>query len=215
MKAKSSDYIQLQNIYKSKARQDVAEVYARVQELDAQLQRPVKTPQKEVEAFCKSAAYVKLVRGRSPHLAKTAMSWEDRAGFAANNLTNPDSLILLYIAFLAYDKCIASENTMNVHNQIDSKIEQVTMYAFDILKNLLKEAGETIDEPEHTEVKETLTKHIDELVRADGGELHNIAAATGGMVAQEVIKVITKQYVPVDNTCLFDGINSKTSVLKL
>jgi len=52
-------------------------------------------------------------------------------------------------------------------------------------------------------------------VRAGGGELHNIAAATGGMVAQEVIKVITKQYVPVDNTCLFDGIASKTSVLRL
>jgi len=215
MKAKSADYIQLQNIYKSKARQDVAEVYARVQELDARLQRSIKTPQNEVEAFCKSAAYVKLVRGRPPHLAKTFLSWDDRAGFAANNLTNPDSLTLLYIAFLAYDNFIASQDTTNGHSQNESKIEQVTTHAFEILKNLLKEAGETIDEPEHTEVKETLTKHIDELVRADGGELHNIAAATGGMVAQEVIKVITKQYVPVDNTCLFDGINSKTSVLKL
>ena len=52
-------------------------------------------------------------------------------------------------------------------------------------------------------------------MRAGGGELHNIAAAAGGMVAQEVIKVITKQYVPVDNTCFFDGIASKTSVLRL
>jgi amyloid beta precursor protein binding protein 1 len=33
-------------------------------------------------------------------------------------------------------------------------------------------------------------------------------------VSQEVIKVITKQYVPVDNTCIFDGVRSKTSVLK-
>jgi len=52
-------------------------------------------------------------------------------------------------------------------------------------------------------------------VRANGGELHNIAAATGGMVAQEVIKVITKQYIPVDNTCIFDGIQSRSSVLRL
>lgn len=52
-------------------------------------------------------------------------------------------------------------------------------------------------------------------VRAGGGELHNIAAATGGMIAQEVIKVITKQYIPVDNTCVFDGITSRTSVLRL
>lgn len=215
MKAKSADYIQLQNIYKNKARQDVAEVYARVEELDEQLQRPTETPQKEVEAFCKSAAYVKLVRGRSPHLVRPSLSWEDRARYAANDLTNPDSLILLYIAFIASDRYVAAHGTTNGHTQSDSKIEQITTIAFDILKELLREADETIDEPEHTEVKQTLGKHIDELVRADGGELHNIAAATGGMVAQEVIKVITKQYVPVDNTCLFDGISSKSSVLKL
>lgn len=35
------------------------------------------------------------------------------------------------------------------------------------------------------------------------------------MVAQEVIKVITKQYVPVDNTCVWDGVASKTSLLKV
>ncbi len=52
-------------------------------------------------------------------------------------------------------------------------------------------------------------------VRAAGGELHNIAALTGGLVAQEAIKIITKQYVPVDNTCLFDGVFSKTSVIRV
>lgn len=45
--------------------------------------------------------------------------------------------------------------------------------------------------------------------------MHNIAAVTGGLVAQEVIKAITKQYIPVDNTCVFDGIVSKTSVLRI
>jgi amyloid beta precursor protein binding protein 1 len=51
--------------------------------------------------------------------------------------------------------------------------------------------------------------------RAGGGELHNISSLAGGLVAQEVIKVITKQYIPVDNTCLFDGIKSVASVLKV
>jgi NEDD8-activating enzyme E1 regulatory subunit len=51
--------------------------------------------------------------------------------------------------------------------------------------------------------------------RAGGAELHNIAALAGGLVAQEVIKAITKQYIPVDNTCLFDGVKSSTSVLRL
>lgn len=54
-----------------------------------------------------------------------------------------------------------------------------------------------------------------EVARARGAELHNISALTGGMVAQEIIKIITKQYTPVDNTCVFDGISSKSQVFKL
>ena len=54
-----------------------------------------------------------------------------------------------------------------------------------------------------------------ELARTGGGELHNISALTGGMVAQEMIKIITKQYVPIDNTCIFDGITSRCQILRL
>ena len=54
-----------------------------------------------------------------------------------------------------------------------------------------------------------------EVARSKGGELHNISALTGGMVAQEIIKIITKQYIPIDNTCIFDGISSRTQVLRI
>lgn len=54
-----------------------------------------------------------------------------------------------------------------------------------------------------------------EVARAGGGELHNISALTGGMAAQEMIKIITKQYIPVDDTCIFDGISSRCQVLRL
>ncbi len=54
-----------------------------------------------------------------------------------------------------------------------------------------------------------------EVARAGGGELHNISALTGGMVAQEAIKIITKQYIPIDNTCIFDGISSRCQVFRL
>jgi NEDD8-activating enzyme E1 regulatory subunit len=60
-----------------------------------------------------------------------------------------------------------------------------------------------------------LEQAAQEVARAAGGELHNISAVTGGMVAQELIKIITKQYVPIDNTCIFDGIGSRCQVLRL
>jgi amyloid beta precursor protein binding protein 1 len=59
-----------------------------------------------------------------------------------------------------------------------------------------------------------IIKAAKEVARAKGGELHNISAMTGGMVAQEVIKIITKQYIPIDNTCILDGITSRTQVLR-
>ena len=81
MKARSADYIQLQNVYKSKARQDLAEVLATVRSLEKQLGRAVAIDEKEVEAFCKNAAHIKLVRGRPFHvvLPGERIRWGDRA----------------------------------------------------------------------------------------------------------------------------------------
>lgn len=65
------------------------------------------------------------------------------------------------------------------------------------------------------EKQERFRQTAQEVSRAAGGELHNVSAVTGGMVAQEMIKIITKQYVPIDNTCMFDGIESRCQVLRL
>lgn len=65
MKAQSTVYVRLQNIYKAKARQDVAEVleiirsHAHNKEINAA----------EVETFCKNAAFVKLIHGTSSPVA--------------------------------------------------------------------------------------------------------------------------------------------------
>jgi NEDD8-activating enzyme E1 regulatory subunit len=56
---------------------------------------------------------------------------------------------------------------------------------------------------------------INSSIRAGGGELHNIASLVGGLVAQEAIKLITRQYIPSDNTCVFDGITSSSNVWSL
>jgi amyloid beta precursor protein binding protein 1 len=77
----------------------------------------------------------------------------------------------------------------------------------DIVSKISKEIPEAGSNP-------NVIKAAEEVARAKGGELHNISAMTGGMVAQEVIKLITKQYIPIDNTCILDGITSRTQVLR-
>jgi NEDD8-activating enzyme E1 regulatory subunit len=62
---------------------------------------------------------------------------------------------------------------------------------------------------------EAVNNAFAEVDRVGRRELHNISSLTGGVVAQEAIKIITRQYVPVDNTCIFDGIKGTTLVLML
>jgi amyloid beta precursor protein binding protein 1 len=47
------------------------------------------------------------------------------------------------------------------------------------------------------------------MVRYGGCELHTIASVVGGVGAQEVTKVLMKQFVPMNGTFLFNGINGK------
>jgi NEDD8-activating enzyme E1 regulatory subunit len=50
-------------------------------------------------------------------------------------------------------------------------------------------------------------------VRAPTADLPNVAAFLGGMVAQEAIKMITRQYIPVNGYCVIDLVDTWTGVL--
>ncbi|KAK0277481.1 hypothetical protein LTR35_009883 [Friedmanniomyces endolithicus] len=232
MKAQSADYIALQNIYKSKARDDCAEVVASVRELEKQTGRSPKqaVDEKEIENFCKGAAHIHLVRGRPFQIAHAgqAITFGDRAKAMAMELTMPESLIGLHVAFLAWDEYVATHSTPASEgggvglkvpgsgaDDFGTDTQRVTGIAQKIVDCLIKEAGTFVEDPEYSETKNRVGNFCMEIVRAGGGELHNIASLTGGLLAQEVIKVITRQYIPVDNTCLFDGVASRTQVLRI
>jgi len=53
-----------------------------------------------------------------------------------------------------------------------------------------------------------------EITRYGASEIHTTAAFIGGVAAQEVIKILTKQYVPLNNTFIFNGIFGSCSVIK-
>ena len=57
--------------------------------------------------------------------------------------------------------------------------------------------------------------YIHEVCRYGGAELHAMAAFMGGCAAQEAIKILTEQYIPVDNLFLFNTMTSKTTQLKI
>lgn len=53
-----------------------------------------------------------------------------------------------------------------------------------------------------------------ELTRYAHAEIHTIASVVGGVASQEAVKLITGQYVPLDNTYVFNGIASVGGVYR-
>jgi amyloid beta precursor protein binding protein 1 len=202
MKAQSSVYVQLQNIYKAKARQDVAEVFETVRS-HAHGKDILVT---EVEAFCKNAAFIKLIHGAKSvpknmqevagmlgpihrwNPANKSKAQEFESDQNAPSLM-PFSLLPIYLSLNATSH-MPSATSSDILSTISKTIPNAS-------SNL------------------RLADAAAEVARAKGGELHTISALTGGMVSQEVIKIITKQYVPIDNTCIFDGITSRTQILRI
>lgn len=212
MKAQSADYIQLQNIYKAKARKDLAEVTDKVRATEAELMRDKSIDEREIEAFCKGAAAVKLIQGRPIKVAQapTKLDWADTAKALCRELNDEASPFFLYIGFLAYD--YTRSERRDAKGEHCSSSEPMVSYCNDTIQRLQSQAGLEVD---FESAMSTVEKVVAELDRAGGGELHNISALTGGIIAQEVIKVITKQYIPFDNTCVFDGIASKAGVFRV
>ena len=57
--------------------------------------------------------------------------------------------------------------------------------------------------------------HAEEMVRYGGCEMHTIAAIVGGVASQEIVKLITHQFVPLNNTYIFNGISGEAAVFEL
>ncbi|KAJ5356947.1 Molybdenum cofactor biosynthesis MoeB [Penicillium concentricum] len=212
MKAQSADYVSLQNIYKAKARQDIEEVTATVRQLESQLRRQTPAiPDREIEVFCKNAAHIKVVLGRDiPQISIDSDASTLKT--IRNRLSDPDTLIPIFIATQILDSVVdeiqssRSEEERSVDNDAlwNSHTER-------ILALLTAADGSAVCQ----EARAQIARAIKELRRAEGGELHNISSLTGGLVAQEALKVITRQYGPLDNTCVFDGARSKSEMYRL
>ena len=51
--------------------------------------------------------------------------------------------------------------------------------------------------------------------RYGASELHSIASYMGGVAAQEVIKVLTGQFVPINNTLIYNGFMQTSTTVQL
>lgn len=58
-------------------------------------------------------------------------------------------------------------------------------------------------------------KYIREILRFGTSKLHNISAYLGGAAAQECIKLLISQYLPINHTFVYDGIHGRGQCFNL
>lgn len=58
-------------------------------------------------------------------------------------------------------------------------------------------------------------KHAAEVTRYGAGELHAVAALIAGVASQEAVKLIARQFIPLNNTFVYNGINGTAATMAL
>nr|GEY25676.1 NEDD8-activating enzyme E1 regulatory subunit AXR1-like [Tanacetum cinerariifolium]GEY38829.1 NEDD8-activating enzyme E1 regulatory subunit AXR1-like [Tanacetum cinerariifolium] len=197
-------YINLQKLYQAKAEADFLVVEQRVRDILKKVGRdPYSISKAVIKSFCKNARKLTVCRYRpveeefnSPVLPEMQKYLTDEEYSVA---------VGFYILLRAVDRFAANYNTFpgQFDGAMDEEISRLKTTAVSLLNDLGCNGS-------------TLTEDlINEMCRYGAAELHAVAAYVGGVASQEIIKLITKQFVPMTGTFIFNGIDLKSQLLSL
>ncbi|XP_022646491.1 NEDD8-activating enzyme E1 regulatory subunit-like isoform X2 [Varroa destructor] len=205
MVSDTDSYVELANIYKREADAHVEEVWKMVGDLITELGKPQNTIcEQDVRLLCKNAHTLAVIRTRpifeeleTPNAQYVSQKLQD-----TSLVEEPD--IIYYILLRAVDRFYEEFRRYPgfFRDELETDIHKLKA----IFSRLVQEWGVG-----------PLSKDdlIHEMCRFGASELHTIASVMGGCAAQEVIKIITHQYVPINNTYVFNGITCTSETYEL
>ncbi|XP_060084500.1 NEDD8-activating enzyme E1 regulatory subunit-like isoform X2 [Ylistrum balloti] len=204
MTADSERYIQLQQVYRDQAAHDVSVVTNKVHNLVQTLGRDPGISEQDIRLFCKNAAFLRVVRCRSleeEYNSATARSQEIESHIADED---SDDEVVFYVLLRAVDRFYEEFNRFPgcYNDQVEPDIPRLKVS----LVKVLQEWGLS------PTIKDD---YIHEICRYGSAELHTIASFIGGAAAQEVIKVITGQFVPINNTYIYNAMKQTSITVEL
>ncbi|WJX49919.1 NEDD8-activating enzyme E1 regulatory subunit axr1, variant 2 [Trifolium repens] len=220
MTSSTEQYVNLQNIYQAKAEADFLAIERMARNTLKKIGRdPNSIPTATIKSFCKNARKLKVCRYRSiedefnspnlPELQKYLTDEDYRLSpFIVNSSNLPELqniAVGIYILLRAVDRFAANYNSFP--GQFDSAMDEDIARLKSTAIGLLNDLG-----CNSATLAEDL---INEMCRFGAAELHAVAALVGGIASQEVIKLITRQFVPISGTYIFNGIDHKSQILFL
>lgn len=181
MVASTSNYITLQQIYRRKALEDQNE-FARI--LGQILQRIGKTeevPFELIATFCKNSAFLYFSKG-------TTAEFSDRL---RQNL-----------------KSETPSNNLAIHYGIHALHSWMTRGSPGALPEFLESFKQSLGIFSLESLPKTCEKVIQEIYQHRTRNFHGTCSLMGGLASQEILKIATAQYTPLDNLIIVDGINT-------
>ncbi|CAN1220250.1 NEDD8-activating enzyme E1 regulatory subunit AXR1 [Linum perenne] len=211
MTSSTEVYVSLQKIYQRKAEADFLVIEEKVRRILRELGSDLDSISRSViKTFCKNARKLKVCRYRLVEDEFNNPSLSELQRY----LSSPDYsyAVGFYILLRAVDRFAANYKVipgqyegslMPSCREIDEDIARLKSTAVTLLNDLGCNASPLNDDL------------VSEIWRYAGSELHAVAAFIGGVASQEVIKLITKQFVPMSGTFIFNGIDHKSQILSL
>ncbi|CAJ1979051.1 unnamed protein product [Sphenostylis stenocarpa] len=201
MTSSTEQYVHLQNIYHAKAEADFLVIEGLVRSTLKKIGRDSNSiPRSTIKSFCKNARKLKVCRYRLIEDEFNSPNLPDLQKY----LTDEDYSIAvgIYILLRAADRFAANYNSFpgQFDSAMDEDIPRLKSTAISLLNDLGCN-GATLAED-----------LISEMCRFGAAELHAVAALVGGIASQEVIKLITRQFVPMSGTYIFNGIDHKSQL---
>lgn len=202
-------FIALQEVYQRKAGSDRAQFASIVaQQLTAGGRNPSSISSETIDIFCKNIYNLRRVSTRSiahehtePHRENLCAAVEEGTE-GATSLDPLQTPILWYMALRAADRYCSKHGHWPGSSSDDASVlleEADSVWAE--CQSLAAEWGMS------EQVADILTRnHAVEIVRYGAADIHNVGAVVGGIAAQEAVKLITHQYVPINNTYIYNGI---------
>ncbi|XP_013393468.1 NEDD8-activating enzyme E1 regulatory subunit isoform X2 [Lingula anatina] len=204
MTADSERYIQLQQVYRQQAAVEAEWVANRVQQLLQSLGKSKDTiTEADVKLFCRNASFLRVLQYRS--IAQEYDPATAKIGELVGNIEESDEDdAIWYILLRAVDKFYADFN--RYPGVYDDQVEADIPKLKTCLAKLLHEYGNVYN------IKDDF---VHEMCRYGAAEIHSVASFLGGVAAQEAIKIITGQFVPMNNTYIYNAMKQTSVTVEL
>lgn len=198
MTADTESYVALQRIYAEQASKDAAQVLRNATAIMEQQGVSVDCDETTVKSFCRNICGVRVLRYRS---LKNELDNCPGSGFYESALMD---------GALDPSKRNSASSFYPLLRAVDAFYREHGRHAG--AEPNLRESDSALVHEFLSKVKDDMgvgggttglwRDEMDEVVRYANSEMHNVAAYMGGVAAQEAVKIVTRQFVPINNTLI-------------